>query len=153
MPLTDQLEEAEAALKAILATAVADAASPFYRVALREGDPGARLEAEHVWIPEDAETSRRWDATGATSASRSAEETIDVNVRILVSRPGDDYPGIRGRLHALSKELERLVLNNATLGGSVWDAWVSQSKREGGATDQGRIMVMTVTVRATIYLS
>ncbi|MGH2663686.1 MAG: hypothetical protein ACRDH8_12970 [Actinomycetota bacterium] len=140
------IDEAELGLRALL-----QGRPGLAGVRLDLGDPGAHLLREHVWITEEPGGTQEWMVPGAGKATR--QETFDLQVRVFVERSGADPTGARARAQVLAEEIELAIRADPTLLGAVWDAHVSQMRRDGGATESTRGFTATLLVTCRAFLS
>lgn len=152
MALTSRLAAAEDGLLAAINTRAAIALNPLEGVAIRLGDPGSGARPEHVWIIEEATAEQTSDLSTA-DAGAGREELFELSVRVLATRSGEDYPGLRDRSTAMGAEVEIAVAADRTLGGAVEDCEVVRLERSTGATEVGRAILLTVVVRARAWLA
>lgn len=146
MALVSRLDAAEDGLLAAL-----QGQAGLSGVALRLGDPGSGVQADHVWVSEGADAT--WDPDVTMGPSPSMDEVFELRVVVLVARPGDDYATVRDRLMALADEVTQAVAANRTLGGAVEDCYVVRVERDGGLTDSGRVLLAEVRVRCRSALA
>lgn len=145
MALVSRIDGAESGLLAAL-----QARPGLEGVQVRLGNPGSGVQAEHIWIDETVQAT--WDPD-VTGTAPSEDEVFELRVVILVGHPGDDYTTIRDRLMALADEVTEAVAQDRTLGGSVEDCYTVRFERDGGLTDNGRILLAQVSVRCRSALA
>lgn len=145
MALTTRLKAAEDGLLAALVAETGLAGIP-----LRLGDPGAGVRPEHVWIAEEATASQLSDLSAQTDGGR--EESFELQVKVIVTRSGDDYAALRDRATVLVQAIEHAVTNTRTLGGAVEDCEVIRIERTTGATEIGRGILHVVAIEARAWL-
>lgn len=116
------------------------------------GDPGAAVRPEHVWIAEEATAEQSSDLSSQENPAGGREELLELAVRIMVTRSGNDYRALRDRAAVLATGVERAVIYDHQLSGSVEDAEVVRIERVTGATEAGRMMLITVVVQARSWL-
>lgn len=151
MGLTSALSNAEDGLLAAIIAQKGLGGSPLADVAVQIGDPGSGLQREHVWIAEEADADQAFAATAGTSEER--EERLNLRVFVFSSLGGDHYTELRDRAEALGGEIEKAVRADRDLGNSTFDAELVRIERQGGRTDEGRVMLLILTVSAIAYLS
>lgn len=153
MALTSRLAAAEDGLLAALVARQALPANPLAGVALRLGDPGSGARPEHVWIGEEATAEQVSDLSSQDTPTGGREEEFSLRVLVLATRSGEDYTALRDRATAMTAEVEETVRTNRTLGGAVEDSEVERIERMTGASENGRMILTTVFVKARGWLA
>lgn len=155
LPTESRLGAAEhAAAEQVRAYAVTPAAS-IGDVPITEGPPGASMQPTHVWIGAlTTDVEQTWELTGPEGSSPAQRrEVFDVVVNVYVHHESDDYVRLRDRMAELVLEVEAALLEDTTLGGTVYDATLAGYKREHGFSENGRAMWTAIRLECEAYLA
>lgn len=150
--LTSVLADAEDGLLTLILARKAIPGSALTKVRCQLGEPGAALEAEHVWIALEADVAQRYELTRGAGVGE-IEETITLHVRLVVRKPQKDLGKARDRAKELMAEVETAIRDDGSLDGSTFQGEVTAIARDGAIEDEHVFVYMDATVVALAYLA
>mgnify|MGYP006273408095 CR=1 FL=1 len=95
----------------------------------------ARMEADQVWVSGEVD---QWSAQYRTSGLGTKDEVFTLRVHCLATRLGGGYTELRDRLAALGANVEDVLQDDFTLGGTVMLATIASQQVEEAMLDDGR---------------
>lgn len=160
MGLTSSLNEVEDAILALLLADTNLSALSKGAGKPRLGDPGAGIQAEHVFLVGEATTEQTDELTRPAGGSGLRRELVRIQIVVRVQRNGDDFVALRNRASVLVELVEGIIRANPFLPGSTlpaagaaWYCELVGMERAEGAGSKVRILDHVLHVQAVNYLA